>query len=63
MTDLEERILEDIELQPHISWKYIDDNFFFWKRREDSSKEFIETLNAFIETLNACHPTIKFTAE
>ena len=56
MADLEERILKDIELQPRIWWRYIDDIFFIWKHREDSSKK-------FIEALNACHPTMKFTAE
>ena len=56
MADLEERILEDIELQPRIRWRYIDDTFFIWEHGEDSLKQFIETLNAF-------HPTIKFTAE
>ena len=56
MADLEERILEDIELQPRIWWRYIDDIFFIWEHGEDSLKQ-------FIETLNACHPTIKFTAE
>ena len=56
MADLEERILEDIEQQPHIWWRYIDDIFFIWEHGEDSLKQ-------FIETLNACHPTIKFTAE
>ena len=28
MADLEERILKDIELKPHICWRYIDDIFF-----------------------------------
>ena len=35
MADLEERILEDIELQPRIWWRYIDDIFFYlgtWRR-------------------------------
>ena len=52
MADLEERILEDIELQPHIWWWYINDIFFIWEYGEDSLKQ-------FIETLNACQPTIK----
>ena len=56
MADLEERILEDIKLQPHIWSRYIDDIFFIWEHGEDSLKQFIETLNAF-------HPTTKFTAE
>ena len=54
--ELEEKILEDIELQPHIWWKYVDDIFFIWEHGEDSLKQFIETLNAL-------HITIKFTAE
>ena len=32
MADLEERILEDIELQPRIWWRYIDDIFFIWEK-------------------------------
>ena len=56
IVDLEERILEDIELQPRIWWRYIDDIFFIWEHGEDSLKQFIETLNAY-------HPTIKLTAE
>lgn len=50
MAHLEERILEDIELQPRIWWKYIDDNFFYqgkWR---------------FTETLDTFHHIIKFTA-
>ena len=56
MPDLEKRILEDIELQSCLWWRYVDDVFFIWEHGEDSLKH-------FIETLNACHPTIKFTAE
>ena len=56
MADLEERILQDIELQPRMWWRYIDDTFFIWKHGEDSLKQFIETRNAF-------HPAIKFTVE
>ena len=48
--------MKDIELQPRIWWRYIDDIFFIWEHREDSSKK-------FIERLNACQPTIQFTAE
>ena len=55
MGDIEERLLEDIELQSRIWLRYIDDTFFIWEHAEDSLR--------FIETLNACHPTIKFTAE
>ena len=36
MFDLEEKNLEDIELQPRIWWRYIDDIFFIWKHGEDS---------------------------
>ena len=56
MVDLEEKILEDIELQSCIWWRYIDDIFFIWEHGKDS-------LKPFIETLNVCHSTIKFTAE
>ena len=56
MAHLEERILKDSELKPHIWWRYIDDIFFIWEHGEDSLKQ-------FIETLNACYPTIKITAE
>ena len=56
LADHEERILEDIELQPRIWWRYIDETFFIWEHGEYYLKQ-------FIETLNACHPTIKFTAE
>ena len=38
MADLEERILKDIELKPHIWWRYTDDIFFIWKHGEDSLK-------------------------
>ena len=38
MTDLEEKILKDIELKPRIWWRYIDDIFFIWEHREDSLK-------------------------
>ena len=56
MADLEEKKLGDIELQPHIWWKCIDDIFFIWEHGEDSLKQFIETLNVL-------HITIKFMAE
>ena len=38
MADLEERILKDIELKPHIWWRYTDDIFFIWEHGEDSLK-------------------------
>ena len=56
MADLEERILEDTDLQPRIWWRYIDDIFFIWEHGEDFLKQFIETLNAF-------HSTVQFTSE
>ena len=56
MADLGERILEDIELQPRIWWRYINDISFILEHGEDFLKQFIETFNAF-------HPTIKFTKE
>ena len=31
MADLVERILEDIELQPCILWRYVDDILFNWE--------------------------------
>ena len=38
MVDLEERILEDIKLQPRIWCRYINDTFFTWEHEEDSLK-------------------------
>ena len=38
MADLKERILEDIELESHICWRYVDDIFFIWEHGEDSLK-------------------------
>ena len=34
MVDLKERVLEDIELQPCICWRYIDDIFFISENEE-----------------------------
>ena len=56
MADLEEILLEDIELQPYICQRYVDDIFFICKHGEDSLKRFTETLNLF-------YHTIKFIAE
>ena len=56
MDDTEERILEDIELQPCMWWRYNDDKFFIWEYGGDSLKRFTETLNAF-------YPIIKFKTE
>ena len=36
--DLEERILEDIEMRPHIWWRYINDICFIWEHGKDSLK-------------------------
>ena len=38
MVDLEEKFLEDIELQPRIWWRYINDTFFIWEQEEGSLK-------------------------
>ena len=46
MVDLGKRILKDIELQPRIWWRYIDDIFFIWEHGENSLKQFTEKLNA-----------------
>ena len=56
VADLQERILEDIELQPRIWWRSINDIFLIWEHGEEYLKQFIQTLNAF-------QSTIKFTAE
>ena len=55
MAELEEEILSEIELNPYLWWRYIDDTFL-WEHGE-------EKLKGFIEHLNEKHPTIKFTAE
>ena len=55
ITDLEGRILEDIELQPRIWWSYTDNIFFLWEQGD--------SLIQFLETLNTCHSTIKFTSQ
>ena len=56
VADLQEKILEDIELQPRIWWRSINDIFLIWEHGEEYLKQFIQTLNAF-------QSTIKFTAE
>ena len=38
MVDLEERILEDTEMQSRIWWRYMSDIFFIWEHEEDSLK-------------------------
>ena len=44
MAGLEERILENTELQPHVWWRYIDNIFLMGKHGEDFLEQFIETL-------------------
>ena len=56
MAGLAERILQDIDLQQHMWWRYIDDIFFRWEHGENSLIQFIETVNAF-------HSTLKFSTE
>ena len=56
MTDLEKRLLSDIDLKPYIWWRYIDDIFLIWEHGEES-------LKLFLEKINKIHPTIKFTAD
>ena len=56
MADLEKRLLSDIDLNPYIWWRYIDDIFLIWEHGEES-------LNLFLEKINKIHPTIKFTAD
>ena len=56
MADLAERLLQDIDLQQHIKWRYIDDIYFIWEHGENSLTQFIETVNAF-------HSTLKFSTE
>ena len=56
MTDLEKRLLSDIDLKPYIWWRYIDDIFLIWEHGEES-------LKLFLGKINKIHPTIKFTAD
>ena len=56
MTDLEKRLLSDIDLKPYICWRYIDDIFLIREHGEES-------LKLFFEKINKIHPTIKFTAD
>ena len=53
MTDLEKRLLSDIDLKPYIWRRYIDDIFLIWEHGGESLKLF----------LNSIHPTMKFTAD
>ena len=50
------KILEIVDNEPCLWWRYIDDIFFIWKHRG-------EKLRNFAETLNEIQPTVKFTAE
>ena len=43
MVDLEERILEDIEMQSRIWWGYMSDIFFIWEHEEDAEWSTEET--------------------
>ena len=56
MAELEEEILREVELNPYLWWRYIDDIFFIWEHGEENLKE-------FIDVLYKKHPNIKFTAE
>ena len=38
MAEREESVLQDIELQPRIWWRYIDDIFFISEHGQDSLK-------------------------
>ena len=54
MGEFEEDALNDIDLEPWLWWRYIDDIFLVWEHGEESLIEFIWYLNEF-------HPSIKFT--
>ena len=54
--ELEEKILEIVDNNPYLWWRYRDDIFFIWEHGE-------EKLRNFVETLNEIHPTIKFNTE
>ena len=53
MADFEEKMLESFEKKPMISWRYIDDIFFIWKRGQKSLKVFIKQVNMFHSTINS----------
>ena len=55
VTDLEKRLLSDIDLKSYIWWRDIDDMFLIWKHGEES-------LKLFLEKINSIYPTITFTA-
>ena len=56
MTDLEKRLLSDIDLKPCIWWRYIYNIFLIWEHGKES-------LKFFLEKIKKIHPTIKFTAD
>ena len=56
MTDLEERLLCDIDLNLYIWWRYIGNIFLIWEHDEES-------LKLFLEEINSIHPTTKFRAD
>jgi len=53
MDRLERRLIENVEVKPHIWWQYIDNIFIVWTEGEEKLREFFNYLN------NA-HETIKF---
>ena len=56
MAELEEEILREVELEPYLWWRYIDNIFFIWEHGEEKLKE-------FIDVLNKKYRTTTFTAE
>ena len=56
MPELEEKILEIVDNNPYLWWRYRDDIFFIWEHGEEKLRNFVETLNAIL-------PTTKFTTE
>ena len=56
MTDLEKRLLTDIDLKPYIWGRYIYDIFLIWEHGKES-------LKLFLAKIKKIHPTIKFTAD
>ena len=56
MTDLEKRLLCDIDLNPYMWWRYIDNIFLMWEHDEES-------LKLFLEKINSIYPVIKFRAD
>jgi len=56
MGHLEKKILEEVDFEPLIYLRYIDDIFMIWTAGEHALLEFIEFCNTY-------HETIKFTAE